>query len=95
MNFHPPFSEHLLSFFSYPSNVDLKHLNQALVLLLQKFTPHFKIMDPRLRLLCFCDVQLFVCCHLFCLYAYVMYLSHFDTYPVQNHHFRGCPESFD
>ena len=33
VNFHPPFSEHLLSFFSYPSNVDLKHLNQALVLL--------------------------------------------------------------
>ena len=25
----------------------------------------------------------------------VMYLSHFDTYPVQHHHFRGCPESFD
>ena len=28
-----------------------KHLNQALVLLhalLQKFTPHFKILDPRL-----------------------------------------------
>ena len=33
VNFHPPFSEHLLSFFSYPSNIDLKHLNQALVLL--------------------------------------------------------------
>ena len=31
--FSPPFSEHLLSFFSYPSNIDLKHLNQALVLL--------------------------------------------------------------
>ena len=40
MNFHPPFSEHLLSFFSYPSNIDLKHLNQALVLLYYyKYSP--------------------------------------------------------
>ena len=40
VNFHPPFSEHVLSFFSYPSNIDLKHLNQALVLLYYyKYSP--------------------------------------------------------
>ena len=34
VNFHPPFSEApSFFFFSYPSNIDLKHLNQALVLL--------------------------------------------------------------
>ena len=33
VNFHPPFSEPLLSFFSYPSNIDLKHLNKAWVIL--------------------------------------------------------------
>ena len=45
----PFFSEHLLSFFSYPSNIDLKHLNQALVLLYyyKNSPPHFKILDPR------------------------------------------------
>ena len=33
VNFHPPFSEPPSFFFSYLSNIDLEHLNQALVLL--------------------------------------------------------------
>ena len=33
VNFHPPFSEPPSFFFSYHSNIDLKYLNQALILL--------------------------------------------------------------
>ena len=33
VNFHPLFLSTFFLFFSYPSNIDLKHLNQALVLL--------------------------------------------------------------
>ena len=46
VNFHPPFSEPpCFFFFSYP---------QILIgsnTLLQKFTPHFKILDPRLDII--------------------------------------------
>ena len=47
VNFHPPtpFSEPLLSFFSYPLNIEIICDFSDF---LQKFTPHFKILDPRL-----------------------------------------------
>ena len=44
----------------------------------------------------FCNVDLFVCCHLFCICAYVMYQYLILVQgPVQNHHFCGFQELND
>ena len=46
VNFHPPFSDSTsFVFFSYPSNIEIILISLTL---LQKFTPHFKILDPPL-----------------------------------------------
>ena len=50
VNFHPHplFLSPLLSFFCYPSNIEIQYLIS--LTLLQKFTPHFKILGPPLVL---------------------------------------------
>ena len=49
--FSPPlFLSPLLFLFSYPSNIeilfDFSYFSDGFITLLQKFTPHFKILDP-------------------------------------------------
>ena len=48
MNFHPPFSEPLLSFYSYPSNIKIIFDFSDII---TKIHPHFKILDPPLQAL--------------------------------------------
>ena len=61
---HPLFLSPLLSFFCYPSNIEIQYLIS--LTLLQKFTPHFKILGPPLVLqwlinrTCFMDSSLTV-----------------------------------
>ena len=54
VNFHLPFSEPCSFFFSYPSNIemifDFSDFSDGSFTLLQKFTPHFKILDLHLSI---------------------------------------------